>query len=57
MLKAADARRREIQLPGFFFREGDELFDGVDRNARVDGEYVRAGADTLAIGAKALTGS
>ena len=45
MLKAADARRREIQLAGFFFGERDEFFDRVDRNARMDGENVRPGAD------------
>ena len=45
MLKAADARRGEIQLAGFFLGERDELFDRVDRNAGMDGENVRPGAE------------
>ena len=45
MLEAADARRREIELAGFFLGERDELFDGVDRNARIDGENVRTGSE------------
>src|SRR5262245_17030149 len=45
MLEATDARRREIELAGFFLGERDELFDGVDRNARMDGENVWAGSE------------
>jgi hypothetical protein len=45
MLETADACRREIQLAGFFLGEGDELFDGADGNAGMDGEDVRAGSE------------
>src|SRR5262245_7693175 len=45
MLEATDARRREIELAGFFLGERDELFDRVDRNARMDGENVWAGSE------------
>ena len=45
MLKTADARRREIQLAGFFLGERDELFDGVDGHDWMDSENVWAGSD------------
>src|SRR3989475_263880 len=45
MLKAADAGRGVIQLPGFFPREREEILQRIDRQVRGDGEHHGPGAE------------